>query len=506
MLNLNLYSFSKKENSTKQPTLETAKLVQGILKEPCSIMTPIVRIERLPNDAMPFQYTYAKWVEANRYYFIEDWTWVNGLWEVRMKEDVLATFKTQIGNTTEYVLRTDSTVNFNGDVSDTSYPATTDFVRELSYAPVNPFVTDLTAGCYVVGIISGGTFSGSAHSVGAITYYAMTGSEFDALKEKLFSDDNLITMGLAILDPSTGDLTPTITDISLELLKTMYNPYQYIVSCVWFPFAKTVIPQNQRTDVNNIYIGWWEYPISGSRINAQVVELGGETITLTSHPQSATRGSYLNYAPYTQRTLIGRFGIIPLDTSYLKLTDQIRINYTFDLISGECRCAIDARYDTGSAIAYDTLTVRNFLAGVPIQIAQVGIDYLGTAVSALNTIPQIMGGAISGLASGKGAIMGAIAGGATGIYNTIQSAMPQVETSGSNGSFLSPSLQTCILNHYYKIVDEDIEHRGRPLCAIRQLNTLTGFILCAEGDIDISCYDNERKEIVRYLTEGFFWE
>jgi phosphate/sulfate permease len=101
---------------------------------------------------------------------------------------------------------------------------------------------------------------------------------------------------------------------------------------------------------------------------------------------------------------------------------------------------------------------------------------------------------------------GQIAGGASGIYNTLQTAMPQVETGGSNGSFLAPVNNTHMVEQFYKIVDEDIAHRGRPLCELRQLNTLSGFILCAEGEIDISCYDNERKEISRYLTEGFFWE
>ena len=499
MLNLNLYSFAKKENSTKQPTVETAKLVQGILKEPCSIMTPVVRIERLPNDAMPFQYTYAKWVEAQRYYFIEDWTWVNGLWEVRMKEDVLATFKTQIGNTTEYVLRTDSTIDFNGEITDTTYPATTDIISE-SYSLNNIFTTDITVGCYIVGIISGG----QTQSVGAISYYAMTSGEFGSFKEKLFSDDNLITMGLAILDPTTGDLTPTITDISLELLKTMYNPYQYIVSCMWFPFGKSAIPSS--TSVTGIKIGWWEYPtLTGNRLYAQTFEMGNEQFAITAHPQ-AFRGSYLNYAPYTRRTIIGRFGSIPVDTTMFSVGNKINISYMIDLITGQCYCKISRRDETPATPAEDLIAERNFLIGVPIQIAQVGTDYLGTAVSALNTIPQIMGGAISGIATGRGAVMGAIAGGASGIYNTLQSAMPQVETSGQNGSFLSPVNNTHVVEQFYKIVDEDIAHRGRPLCELRQLSTLSGYILCAEGDIDISCYDNERKEIVQYLTEGFFWE
>lgn len=497
MQNLYLYKqFAKKENSTKVPPSGTLTLaLQGILKEPCSIMTPVIKIERLPTDAIPGDYTYARWVEADRYYFIEDWVWVNGLWEVHMKEDVLATFKTDIGNSTEYVLRTDSTTDFNGEITDTTYPATTDIVSE-SYSLSNIFTTDLTVGCYIVGIISGG----STQAVGAISYYAMTSAQFGALKEKLFSDDNLEIMG--IIDAGGQTI---VQDLSQEVLKTLYNPYQYIVSCIWFPFGDSAI--TSKTSVSSIKIGWWEYPLSGYLLYAQTLELGNEQFVITAHPQ-ASRGSYLNYAPYTRRTLIGRFGSVPIDTTMFIVGNKINISYMIDLITGHCYTKISRRDESGTTPAEDLIAERNFLLGVPIQIAQVGTDYLGTAVSAINTVASGVNGAMSGLAKGgiAGAIGGAIAGSASGIYNTIQSAMPQVETGGQNGSFLAPVNNTHVIEQFYKIVDEDIAHRGRPLCELRQLNTLTGFILCAEGEIDISCYDNERKEIVRYLTEGFFWE
>lgn len=495
MQHFNLYKgFAKKENSTKQPASGTLTLgVQGIFKEPCSVLNPVLRIERLALDAVPYDYNYARYVEGDRYYFIEDWVWADGLWEVHMKEDVLATFKTAIGNQSEYVLRTDSTTNFNGEITDTTYPATTDIVSE-SYSLTNIFTTDLTVGCYIVGIISGG----SSQAVGAISYYAMTSTQFGALKNKLFSDDNLEIMG--IIDSGGQQL---VQDLSQEVLKTLYNPYQYIVSCMWFPFGEGAI--SSKTSVSSIKIGWWDYPLSGYLLYAQTIELGNEQFAITAHPQ-ASRGSYLNYAPYTRRSLIGRFGTVAIDNTFFKVGNKINISYMIDLITGHCYTRIAKRDESVSPPAEDLIAERNFLIGVPIQIAQVGTDYLGTAVSAINTIPQIMGGAISGIASGKGAIMGAIAGGASGIYNTLQSVMPQVETGGQNGSFLAPVNNTHVVEQFYKIVDEDISHRGRPLCEIRTINTLSGFILCAEGDMDISCYDNERKEITRFLTTGFFWE
>ena len=101
---------------------------------------------------------------------------------------------------------------------------------------------------------------------------------------------------------------------------------------------------------------------------------------------------------------------------------------------------------------------------------------------------------------------GAISSAAHGVYNTLQSSMPIVETSGANGSFLTPYKLTRISYHFYQIADEDIGHKGRPLCAIRQINTLSGYILCADGEIDIPCTEEERAAIQNFLTSGFFWE
>ena len=106
------------------------------------------------------------------------------------------------------------------------YPATTDVITE-SATGQNPFVQNITDGCYIVGIISGG----QPDAVGAITYYQMNSTQFGALKELLFSDDNLEEMDII---NSSG--TPLVSDLSPEVLKTLYNPYQY------FDVIKNYIP------------------------------------------------------------------------------------------------------------------------------------------------------------------------------------------------------------------------------------------------------------------------
>ena len=494
-------NFYKRDNSTKQPTvggygnLTEKHTVTGFLKEPCSVLHPQVSLQGTPvTSTIPAVCTYAYIPHFSRYYFVKDWVWNEGLWTCQMDVDVLATWKNGIGDMNEYILRTDGfPADMDETITDTMYPATTDFSTE-EYLVASPFVTDLSQGCYIVGIISGG----SSNAVGAISYYAMSSSQFGALKNKLFSSDNLELMGIINSQGQT-----IVTDISQEVLKTIYNPYQYIVSCMWLPILISGI--TNKTYVSSINIGWWTYSLTGYSITPERLSFV-ETATFPDHPQASTRGSYLNYAPYTRREVMGRFGTVAIDTSYIKAGNSLTLRYIIDIISGQCSTNIEVKDNTANTAT--VIAIRNFLIGVPIQIAQVGTDYLGATVSALNSVSGTFSSAISGALTGGliGGVTGAITGVANGIYNTVQSAMPQVETSGSNGSFLTPAIETRVLHHFYRIVDENIIHKGRPLCSIRMIKNLTGYILCADADVDLDCYDEERKRIGEYLVTGFFWE
>lgn len=491
-------TFAKRINSTLQPSGSASLSLTGYMREPCSILSPVVNIERLSADACPEGYTYAFIPVFQRYYFIKDWTWNNGVWQVSMDVDVLGSWRTYIGNMTEYVLRTDSATDYNGAITDTMYPATTNFnITQVAFS--NPFVTNISNGTYIVGIISGDNNSGS---VGAITYYALTSSEFNAMKQKLFSDDNLEAMDL--LDTSTTPPTWLGEDMSQEIFKTMYNPYQYIASCIWFPVLTSSITG---TSVTSIDIGWWTYTLSGKRLTQNVGSFVDGIESVPLHPQAATRGKYLNYAPYTKITMFGKFGSLPLDTSFLEIGSYIVNNYLVDYISGQC-CFQVFVSDNSSGTNRKLVAKSEFLLGVPIQIAQIGRDYLGIAVNAIDTIKSAGIGAAAGFITGgiPGAIAGGLISGAHGIYDTINSAMPQLETSGSNGSFICSELSTTMTIINYVVVDENIAHKGRPLCASRQISNLSGFIQCAEGDISIPCFQEEKDRIGRFLVTGFYWE
>lgn len=493
--------FYKKENSTKQPNLSNPTVtIDGYLREPSSMLNPVFKIKRLSSDASPTSYTYAYILEFERYYFVRDWVWADGVWECHLAVDVLASWKADLATQQEYILRTDTTNNptdFNEYISDITYPVTTNYKIETFSTPAS-FVTNITDGIYIVGIISGD----NTNAVGAVSYYALTYTQFGDLKHVLFTDDNLEVMD--IID-SQG--TQLVQDMSKQILKTLYNPYQYIVSCYYFPITANAILY--ATPVTTIPIGWWDYSLNGLLLTAQTCSVSDTMISINQHPQSTTRGKFLNYAPYTRITLIGRYGTIAIDPAFIKrhrgeytTTDLLYVRYDMDLISGQCIANVIVNsYDPISGTSTNnTIMQRQFLIGVPIQLAQVGVDYLGSATSAVSS--ALSAGA--NLASHN--VAGAIASEVNGIYNVISSAMPQLETGGMNGSFLEVSNNTKGVVIYYQIADEDIAHRGRAVCGIRTLNTLSGFVLCAEGDVDLKCFDEERTAIKRFLTTGFFWE
>lgn len=494
--------FEKKKNSTLQPSAsQTSITLTGTLKENCSVMNPTVRINRPANDGVPSIYTYAYIDDFDRYYFVTDWTWNKPFWECSMTVDVLASHRTDIGSISAYVLRTDTTDDTVYDpwICDIMYPATSYHVKAQTLFPNYPFAAAYTggvaAGTFILGIISGDT---SSNAVGAISYYAMTAAQFATLKGVLFGNANLVAMGLAEYDPNNpGSIIATVTDMSLEMTKAMYNPYQYIASCMWFPISVNDI--DSKVEISNIKIGWWTYPTGGYMINAQYIVFG-QHVTPPAHPQAATRGKYLNYAPYTRRTLMGVAGQQPIDVSFIGEHDNIALTWNVDLITGQCRLDVGVYNNEQQQATNYRIMQRDFLIGVPIQLAQIATDYLGVTVAAVDTAAGVMS-AVRHLDPGA-----ALSATANGVYNTLSASMPQLATSGANGSFLVCNNGIAILTEYAFPADEDLHHKGRPVCRSIQINTLSGFILCADGDFDINCMNEERDMISNYLTSGFFWE
>lgn len=483
-------SFTKRENSTKRPSGTVDKSLTGVLKEPCSIMKPVIKIERLPQDANPCIYTYAIIPSFQRFYFVEDWTWADGLWEVRMTVDVLATWKTEIGNTEAYVERSASL--FNGNIQDRLYPSLAvhnieEIALDSTYYRVAP-----SGGCFVLGIINNWNFSVS-QAGGAVTYYAMSIDEMRNLMGYLMSD--------TFIDDAGFPATPTAAQQLLQsTAKAFINPIQYITSCMWFPLQVTDIAEAQPSD---IVLGYWELEMAHNHLDGHKLDSFAYTEvveeTIPNHPQF-TRGRYLNTYPYTRVSLhIPPFGTIPIDTSYLALGNYMKANIYVDTITGKAQMRVTIQ---PSALIEDNQCVvaeSTAMFGIPIQISQMLPDYLGFLATGLGVAGSVLGATSS---PGFSTTLMAM----SSIGNALDSIMPQVATEGVSGSFVQNIIPPSMTVDHILIADENNAEVGRPLCTLKTINTLSGFIKCGEVSINYSCFDNEKKLIHEYLMNGFFWE
>lgn len=439
-------NFSKKINSTKVPSGGTS--MEVTLKEPTSVVSPIFRVHHYS-----LNHNYLKW--GNRYYYIDDII-VNTAEEAEYHctTDVLATYKGDIGASRQYVTRSSSV--FNTNVQDTRYPTLADPITKYqTYSVIN---TAFSQGGYVLGVISKGAEG--------VTYYRLSRLDFANFLDYMFGGQWL-----------------QADEIGSELQKELVNPFQYVTSCMWFPF----LDGGGGSFDDEISFGYWgDTGCYGHIINdSNRSYIISDHINVERHPQASTRGNYLNGAPYTRIMLEAYcFGCIPIDANYLVGDDSLTTRILVDKYTGLGEIIISNR---GHIITKQTAQV-----GVPIQISQVTQPILQPVLSAVNTVTNF---------ATKNWV-----GGIQGIGNTIQSAMPQVHTAGSMGSKIAYERPCGVYTQFYSISDEDNESIGRPLCSVRQISSLQGYIECDNVELDTRANSVEKSQIISYMQGGFFYE
>lgn len=512
-MNVKFYNFQKRTNSTKIPGSGESYINYPCqLKAETSIVNPTLILETITAGNTP-TYTYVYIESFSRYYFIVNWRWTNGVWECDCVPDVLASFKTAIGNMSEYVVRSAS--ESNGQIADMQYPTTAETrvnATDLSITPGNlpVFQSVLAGGYYVLGVIS----NDSNSAQGAVTYYQMTPAQLAALKNYMMSDTFLTDQGLTV--QTVTDVLPT------EILKTLYNPYQYIASCVWMPFPESDFISSLKT-LSSIGFGWFEptdtgTTIQGYRLNANgYVKTYTERISVYGHPQRPDRGVFLDHSPYSDRMIFyPPFGSIPINDDSIIGGDFIRIELTVDMIFGDAVLTLFHDRPLGND-SYDNMGVIARVSAplaVPIQLAQTSVDINGSVTAAETLAIQGSVKAFIGAASsGKGFLStlyetgkAAVSESFSAIGDLIQNPVGQLQTSGTNGSLAQYSTHPYFVQKWRIIADDDNTQKGRPLCRVKTLNTLSGFMMIDSPDVSISCMEPERQAIADFMTNGFFYE
>lgn len=469
MIQVTFYTFKKRENSTLRPSgLEQQNTYNVSMKDDCSMIAPVLMMDfGMRGNPSFYNYCYISNL-GGRYYFIRNWTYTGGRWLATCEVDVLASFRPDIGASRQYVLR--AAADSNGAIMDQLYPLKASATFAKTTTEIWP-QANLTGGSYVVGIINR-----SPDAVGAVAYYVFTPTQFREFCEFLLGDISW---------------TGGITEISEDLLKTLINPFQYVVSCIWFADGAPA-----GAAVEEIPFGWWSVTTPAKKLKTTGVAPSSIVLKIPKHPDAASRGSYLNLSPNSEYVLDSRvWGTINLDTTSLIGATNLFMDYRIDFVTGISDMELKTDKSGDSVIER-----RRGMYGVPIQLAQIGNNVIGFAAGAASTVARVGANIMSGN------ITGAISSGLTGVGNAASSLIPQGNSNGSNGSLVNFAAAPSLSAKFLRPVEESNEHRGRPLCEEREVLTLHGYQLIADADIKITGTLQEAQRIKEYMESGFYFE
>lgn len=471
------YTFSKRKNSTGRPSGGTGKNIY--IKDPSSVLNPQILLE----TSNPTSYNYCYISTFDRYYFISDWISDHGMWQANCVVDVLASWKNSINSSVQYVVRSGSA--FNTYIPDGMYPGTDKKTYNNHTFAGSEKCFNSTNFSYVIGVMNG---IANTPRLGGVTYYKFTSRQLQLLMNALLGDASYL---------GHNGTFPEAYGITKEVMQALLNPTQYIVDSYLLPYG---IPY---TSASEFKIGWWTLP--GFSDSVQVLDASNLTYRnliysqdyqLQDHPQS-NRGLYMNGRPYSKLMLYaGPFGDIEVDAEMLVYEGTLpSINLqVYGDYQGNVELTISAK-DSGAILVHRTTNVK-----VPFQIGQMFQDRIGMVS---NKVAGDLGAAASGL---SGNVAGLFMGGANSLINSFSDSMPKVGSTGSVGSLGDINKSWILQQEFTFCVDDDYTQRGRPLCEMRTLSSLSGYCTILDPDINFPCYSSEHDEIAQFMLNGFYLE
>ena len=475
------YSFSKRENSTARPTGDGTDFDIAI-KFPSGVLNPVIELMTSTNMS---SYNYCKIPHFdNRYYFVSDWVSDHDRWIAHLKVDVLATYKTEIKASTQFVLRSAS--KSNRTIPDAIYPVSTQ-KSLVNTAVNNPLkINTLTQDFdYILGILNQ---SDSAPKINGIQYMKLTGNQMRNFTHRMLYEDYF---GIDTVLADFG--------FNIAFLHCVVNPAQYIVESYMLPPTSTLFT----VDTTDFTFGPWQLTNFTSykalnRYGAAGTEsysTGSTAIELPQHPQISDHGVWVNSAPYTEHVLhAGVFGDIPLTFATSQYSMKIRCIIKMDF-KGNARLEVQDENGRLLATASANIAIQVPVVATSEKTMQ-GMSKLGNTIS---------NGTLS---------MGMSAASAGGDFTeTIIDCIPQ-QTASSGVEGMLPLTQDWWVQSKFQYVSGNMAEGGAlaggqlgyPLCEDITLSNLSGYCKCGDVDISLAAYDSEISQVRSLMQSGFFLE
>ena len=483
------FKFSKRENSTALPDVTGGAVFQCTLKDNCSLNNPILRLE-LHNSGGNYSpnlwpdYNYCWVAPWQKFFFVSDWTNEGPLWAAHCTIDVLATYRSDILDSKQFV----SYSSVHGDtwLADTRIPVLKSTQVSTASTALDFFLND---GWYIlsyIGLEGTGLVALSktrlAELIHSISAQDMT-TQINNIVEQTGYD---WTQGA---EGGLYYLTRAMTQNDI-LGKAYATAPSCLRSCIWVPLVVTSLGSE------HIYLGNFDTGVTDAvKISAQP-RTGYVNVTIPWH-YSGWRRSYCEQV-YLYIPLVG---MVNLSSDNLTHASQIRVDWSYTVTDGaiaysvSCGNEIIGTYGGSCAVQY------------PLGVNQ--------QASSGEVTQAIMQGLTSSVSAGiTGNVTGAVMGIATASYNAMSTAMTTHPSciggiGGGAGNGLSHSI-TCYTVAHDTLIDPDnadyISKMGYPTMKTIQLSSASGYCQCANAHVATDASLEELSAITTLLNSGFYIE
>lgn len=459
MITVGLAAFAKPNNSTRIAAASNFTNYNGVLVEPCSIMKPLIKFE----GVQVWNYNYAYISQFSRYYFIDDYYTENGFWYAQMTVDVLASFKTNIGSSTQYIERAAN--KQNAYALDTFYP-TTGTCTELSETVTSTSVYDFSDGVFAMNI------TGSAADI--VATYLCDYTNFKKVLKALYA---------------CGSDATSWANLGQGLINSLFEPMKHIGSVIWFPDCWWM---SGWADILNarstIFIGLWSLTGNGDDAftvykTPGLLQRVSPFVTLPKHPQANTYGKYLNLEPYSRYIYRDPvLGDIQLNASKLIDMPDFSVRKFTDPATGQQLTILpDGQYRIGQA---------GFLLPMENNSLNIGgvLSSVGTAARGIITNDPVS----------------VVSGSIGAVTDFLQ---PITTTTTQTGSLISHCISERVIGQFWNTVTQYPTRFGKLYCTQATINTVSGYVKCKDAHWQNNkAFADEIQMVEAYMNGGMFYE
>lgn len=462
-MQITIYNFSKRINSTKIPSGGT--VVDVVLKTPCSETNPSFTMSNA------HACTYVK--AFGKYYYVTSTTHItNDLINISCSIDYMATYKSNIGNTTAFIeYAADSN---NTDITD---DRRTDEgkISEVAISSIDTevFTTDLT---YITPILAGrGGFSTAGYS-----YIVASPVIVSDIIKKYGETEDLYkkTTDVSGLIGSTTALAIKSSAITQTTLGSIFNPLGVKVD---------IDTSVNAVSVTGRYI---------KKIYTLPVKYGNTSINFTCKPPFATGFLFLPFV-----------GLVPLDLAriYIGVLPELTIDMSVDVITGDIAYKVSRGNDvlgTYTGNCSSTLPVRvatNDKSGKMINLAvTAATSTVGVAASALGK--NYVGAAATAIT------------GASQLYQGVRTLDQSTQTvvgglSSNLAGYLGTAIKSIVIrSNLNEDMDATDAIAGRPLFKTSTIKSHSGYLKCSSASVSLSGDMQARSYINTIINGGFYYE